>query len=85
MPAHLRCDVLCELNVIEQVVNVAHTTVVRDAWARGQKLTLHGWVYGLGDGLLKDLQMTVPGTEWLDGLYRVAVARVSEVDRDPPA
>ena len=85
MPAHVRRDVLCELNVIEQVVNVAHTTVVRDAWARGQKLTLHGWVYGLGDGLLKDLQMTVPGTEWLDGLYRVAVARVSEVDRNPPA
>ena len=82
MPAHLRHDVLCELNVIEQVVNVAHTTVVRDAWARGQKLTLHGWVYGLKDGLLKDLQMTVPGTDWLDGLYRVAVARVSEVDRD---
>ncbi len=81
MPAHLRHDILCELNVIEQVVNVAHTTVVRDAWARGQKLTLHGWVYGLKDGLLKDLHMTVPGTEWLDGLYRVAVAHVSEVDR----
>ncbi len=80
-PAHLRHDVLCELNVIEQVVNVAHTTVVRDAWDRGQKLTLHGWVYGLKDGLLKDLNMTVPGTEWLDGLYRVAVAHVSEVDR----
>jgi carbonic anhydrase len=67
MPEHVRHDVLCELNVIEQVVNVAHTTVVRDAWARGQKLTLHGWVYGLKDGLLKDLHMTVPGTEWLDG------------------
>lgn len=84
MPAHVRRDMLCELNVIEQVVNVAHTTVVRDAWARGQKLTLHGWVYGLKDGLLQDLQMTVPGTEWLDGLYRVAVARVCEVERDPP-
>ncbi len=81
-PAELRHDVLCELNVIEQVVNVAHTTVVRDAWSRGQKLTLHGWVYGLKDGLLKDLQMSVPGVDWLDGLYRVAVAHVSEVDRD---
>ncbi len=80
-PAQLRHDVLCELNVIEQVVNVAHTTVVRDAWARGQKLTLHGWVYGLKDGLLKDLHMSVPGVDWLDGLYRVAVAHVSEVDR----
>lgn len=80
-PAHLRHDVLCELNVIEQVVNVAHTTVVRDAWARGQKLTLHGWVYGLKDGLLQNLHMSVPGVDWLDGLYRVAVARVSEVGR----
>ena len=80
-PVHLRHDVLCELNVIEQVVNVAHTTVVRDAWARGQKLTLHGWVYGLKDGLLKDLQMSVPSVDWLDGLYRVAIAHVSEVDR----
>ncbi len=81
IPAHLRHDVLCELNVIEQVVNMAHTTVVRDAWDQGQKLTLHGWVYGLKDGLLKDLQMSVPGSDWLDGLYRVAVARVIEADR----
>lgn len=78
---HLRHDVLCELNVIEQVVNVAHTTIVRDAWARGQKLTLHGWVYGLRDGLLRNLHMSVPGADWLDGMYRVAVAHVSEVDR----
>jgi len=80
-PAELRHDVLCELNVIEQVVNMAHTTVVRDAWDQGQKLTLHGWVYGLKDGLLKDLQMSVPGSDWLDGLYRVAVARVIEAVR----
>jgi len=85
MPLHLRRDVLCELNVIEQVVNVAHTTVVRDAWARGQKLTLHGWVYGLKDGLLKDLHMTVPGTDALDGFYRDAVARLSQAERDPAA
>ena len=81
MPAALRHDVLVELNVIEQVVNIAHTTVLRDAWDKGQKLTLHGWVYGLRDGLLKDLQMSVPGSDWLDGLYRVAVAHVTEVDR----
>ena len=54
-----RHDRLCELNVIEQVVNVAQTTVVRDAWARGQSLAVHGWVYGLGDGLLRDLSMCV--------------------------
>ena len=45
---------LCELNVIEQVVNVSQTTVVRDAWARGQSLAVHGWVYDIRDGLLRD-------------------------------
>jgi len=52
-------DVLCEINVIEQVGNVALSTVLQDAWARGQKVTLHGWVYGLRDGLLKDLAVTM--------------------------
>lgn len=51
-------DRLCELNVIEQVVNVCGTTIVGDAWARGQSLLVHGWVYGLSDGLVKDLQVT---------------------------
>ncbi|HEX8254894.1 MAG TPA: carbonic anhydrase, partial [Thermoanaerobaculia bacterium] len=50
---------LCELNVMEQVVNVSKTTVVRDAWARGQELTVHGWVYDVRDGLLRDLSMSV--------------------------
>jgi carbonic anhydrase len=50
-----RHDRLCELNVTEQVANVCRTTVVREAWARGQELAVHGWVYGLGDGLLRDL------------------------------
>lgn len=50
---------LCELNVIEQVVNVSQTTVVRDAWARGQELMVHGWIYGIEDGLLRDLSMRV--------------------------
>jgi carbonic anhydrase len=49
-------DILCELNVIEQVGNVAQSTVLQDAWARGQKLTVHGWVYGLKDGLVKNLK-----------------------------
>jgi carbonic anhydrase len=53
---------LCELNVIEQVMNVSRTTVVRDAWARGQSLTVHGWVYDLSDGLLRDLDMCVSAT-----------------------
>src|SRR5690349_4260385 len=50
-----RHDRLCELNVIEQVVNVSQTTMVRDAWARGQALSVHGWIYSLQDGLLRDL------------------------------
>ena len=50
---------LCELNVIEQVANVSQTTVVRDAWSRGQELTVHGWIYGLRDGLLRELQAPV--------------------------
>jgi carbonic anhydrase len=52
---------LCELNVIEQVGNTAQTTVVQDAWERGQELTIHGWCYGLKDGLLRDLGITVNG------------------------
>jgi carbonic anhydrase len=67
-------DLLCELNVIEQVMNVAQTTVVQDAWSRGQPLTLHGWVYGLRDGLLQDLRLTVDGPAALDATYREALA-----------
>ena len=54
-----RHDRLCELNVIEQVVNVCQTTVVRDAWVRGQPLAVHGWIYALHDGLLRDLGMCI--------------------------
>jgi carbonic anhydrase len=61
-------DRLCELNVIEQVVNVCQTTIVQDAWERGQPLTIHGWVYGLQDGLLHDLGMTVAATDALTPL-----------------
>lgn len=71
-----RLSRLCELNVIEQVLNVAHTTVVQDAWTRGQSLTLHGWVYGLSDGLLQDLHMTVQGPADLARAYRDALEAV---------
>ncbi|MCK7491169.1 MAG: hypothetical protein MZW92_05035 [Comamonadaceae bacterium] len=54
-----RHDRLCELNVLEQVLNVRQTTVVQDAWRRGQPLTVHGWIYGLSDGLMRDLGLTV--------------------------
>jgi carbonic anhydrase len=50
---------LCELNVIEQVRHVAQTNIVRDAWTRGRKLTIHGWIYGLSDGRLRDLGVSV--------------------------
>lgn len=50
---------LCELNVVEQVANVARTTIVRDAWERGQELAIHGWIYGINDGLLHDLSMCI--------------------------
>ena len=81
MPDHGRAAALCELNVIEQVVNVAQSTVLQDAWARGQNVTLHGWVYGLSDGLLHDLHMTITGESDLDALYREAVSGVRLMPR----
>lgn len=80
-PAAQRHDVLCELNVIEQVINIAHTTVMQDAWARGQKVHLHGWCYGLKDGLINNLHMTVAGADGLDSLYKAAVAGVGAARR----
>ena len=65
LPSKARANRLCELNVIEQVINTAQTTVVQDAWERGQELSVHGWVYGLQDGLLRDLGMSVSGAEQL--------------------
>jgi carbonic anhydrase len=75
-PEQWRHDVLCELNVIEQVLNVVQTTVIQDAWSRGQRVVLHGWVYGLKDGLITDLQMTVESNQDLEVLYAEAVQRV---------
>lgn len=58
-----RADRLCELNVLEQVVNVSMTTIVQDAWDRGQELALHSWIYGLKDGRLRDLGLTISRPE----------------------
>jgi carbonic anhydrase len=63
---------LCELNVIEQVVNVCQTTVVREAWQRGQPLAVHGWIYGLSNGLLRDLGMSVSAEHQLASRYEAA-------------
>ena len=67
-----RIDRLCELNVIEQAWNVSQTTVVLDAWKRGQDLTVHGWVYGIEDGLLRDLGVSIASPE--EGPLRYAAA-----------
>jgi len=75
-PAELRHDVLCELNVIEQVVNVCQTTIVQDAWERGQELTVHGWVYGLHDGLLRDLGVSIVKPAELADAYAAALGRL---------
>ena len=69
-----RVDRLCELNVIEQVVNVCQTTVVQEAWARGQKLTIHGWIYGLVDGHVQTLHQGVSQPEDIEPIYRQALA-----------
>ncbi len=67
---------MCELNVIEQVVNVSQTTIVRDAWKRGQDLTIHGWIYGLKDGLVHPLGMDVASQEELEVAHVQAVEKL---------
>jgi carbonic anhydrase len=67
-------DRLCELNVIEQVANVCQTTIARDAWERGQELTVHGWIYGIGNGLLRDLNITVSRAEEAREVYGRALS-----------
>ena len=71
-PAKL--DTLCELNVIEQAANVCHSTVMQDAWARGQKVEVHAWIYGLRDGLIKDLGLNVSSLEALTPAYGKVLA-----------
>ncbi|MEP0549102.1 MAG: carbonate dehydratase [Rhodothermales bacterium] len=76
--AHDRLRRLCELNVVEQVVNVCRTTVVRGAWARGQKLDVHGWIYGIEDGLLRDLGFSVGRAADLAEQYDAALTTLTE-------
>jgi carbonic anhydrase len=72
-----RCDRLCELNVIEQVANVCRTTIVRDAWSRDQKLAVHGWIYGLKDGLLRDLKCSATSPESAVTGYAAAMSELT--------
>lgn len=74
LPEEQRHDRLCELNVLEQVTNVCQTYVVQDAWRRGQRLTVHGWIYGLEDGLVHDLGFTVQRPEDVLPRYQAALA-----------
>jgi carbonic anhydrase len=93
LPEDLRADALCELNVTEQVVNVAVSTVMEDAWSRGQAVSIHGWAFGVHDGLLQDLGMTINGIKPVESLYKAAVQRIrykwskqaeeSQADTDP--
>lgn len=64
---------LCELNVIEQVRNVCHTTVVQEAWSRNQPLSVHGWIYAVSDGILKDLEVTTASPNEMDEAYRIVM------------
>jgi len=73
-----RADALVDLNVIEQVVNVCVSTVMVDAWAKGQNVTIHGWAFGVHDGLLQDLHMSVTSTDSIEPSYRAALQGVSE-------
>lgn len=82
LPKHERQDRLCELNVIEQVANVCETTIVQDAWARGQELTIHGWVYRLENGRLHDLGMTVGPDDQVKSLISQSLLRYDKASRD---
>ncbi len=75
LPLQERRDRLCELNVIEQVINVCQTTIVQDAWERDQDLTVHAWVYSLEDGLVRDLGLAVSDVESLSVQVAASLAR----------
>ncbi len=70
-----KIDRLCELNVIEQVFNVCQTTIVQAAWWRSQPLSVHGWIYSLNDGLLRDLNVTVSSLTTMEKVYNAAIEK----------
>ena len=85
LPPEQQEDALCEMNVIEQVGNVALSTVIQDAWARAQPVAVHGWVYGLKDGLLKDLQVTMDRPEKVVQVFATALKRYPRMAADTGA
>lgn len=72
-----RINRLCELNVVEQALNVCHTTVLREAWGRGQDVTVHGWVYGLADGIVRDTGFSVSNLDRVAPSYSAAIERLA--------
>jgi len=66
-----KIDLLCELNVIEQVANVCHTTIIQNAWKAGHQLTVHGWIYSIEDGILKDLNVCVTNRDEISRTHRL--------------
>ncbi|HJW25787.1 MAG TPA: carbonate dehydratase [Rhodocyclaceae bacterium] len=74
--AATRIDRLCELNVVEQVHNVCHTTVLQEAWSRGQAVTVHGWIFGLDDGIIRDLQVSISNGQEHHERYAAAIEAV---------
>ena len=78
-----RADTLVDLNVIEQVVNLCVSTVMVDAWAKHQKITIHGWAYGVHDGLLQDLHASVDSSDAIEPVYRAAIEGVIAARRQP--
>jgi len=83
LPPEQQEDILCEMNVIEQVGNVALSTVLQDAWGRGQKIAVHGWVYGLKDGLVKDLEVTMDRPDTVVDVFAAAFKRYPRVAAEP--
>ena len=79
-----RSDRLCELNVIEQVLNVCQTSIVRDAWYRGQELTVHSWIYGLHDGLIRDLGMAVGAWKEVEPAHSKAISNLGKPAKPAP-
>jgi len=75
-PAEKRMDILCELNVIEQVYNLGHSTIIQSAWQRGQKVNIHGWVYGISNGRITDLKISSSSGENLEINYREAISNL---------
>lgn len=76
--AKIRVDRLCELNIIEQVHNVCHTTVLQEAWNRGQEVTIHGWIFGLDDGIVSDLKVSISSGHQHHEIYSAAIAALKD-------